>query len=174
MIVAQRDKKSFSSRRIVQRNAHQRCKFSRFPFWVFELTFKIFCTLNNMIASSEKKKCPTWIIPVKLPQCYYFPRIKQNLFSEFATKLHINPCQVSTGRVLKSGCSWIFFWLIRFLVLPNKNRKEGKDIKLTYYCVRAREKNWPIKRRLASWCDYTTISGENYKANILAFSHCVQ
>lgn len=44
---------------------------------------------------------------------------------------------------------------------------------LTYYCVWEQEKNQLIKR-LASWYDYTMISGENYKVNMLAFAHRLQ
>lgn len=39
-------------------------------------------------------------------------------------------------------------------------------------CANKGGKNQLIKR-LASQCDYTMISGENYKANILAFSRCL-
>lgn len=97
-----------------------------------------------------------------LPECYYFPWIKQNLISEFATKLYVNPRQVERGfwKKKKSMCSQLLLSLTQFLVLPNKNWEEEKGIKLTCDCVWEQEKK-SANKKVSKRYDYTMISGEN-------------
>lgn len=64
------------------------------------------------------------------------------------------------GSLKKKEYAQLLFSLTPFLVLPNKNWEEGKGIKLTYDCVRARKKK-PANKMVSKRYDYTMISGEN-------------